>query len=124
MITDENNFWIKIEPIKRESEPSNLYILINNEEFNYEIYNKIGLESLKIYFQGKNFETSFFLKTKSKNFRIDFGNNGIKFIPISIIQNISIYIKNHCNCKSSQASCWANAIYYTSKSEKSPFNEM
>ena len=93
MIKEKNNFWIKIEPIKRESEPSNLYILINNEEFNYEIYNKTGLESCKIYFQGKNIEPSFFLKTKSKNFRIDFKINGIKFIPISITQDISIYIK-------------------------------
>ena len=124
MITEENNFWIKIEPIKRLSEPSSLHILINNEKFDYSLYDKAGLESCKVYFQGKNVKPSFFLKTRFKNFRIDFRSNGIKVIPICSIQDIDIYIKDNCNCKSSEALCWANALYYTSRSEKSPFNEM
>jgi hypothetical protein len=34
------------------------------------------------------------------------------------------YIKENCNCNSSQASCWAKAVFYTSRPDKSPFDEM
>jgi len=110
--------------LKRKSRPSSLHIILNNEQYNFNIYDKNGVESDKIYFKGSEIIPIFYLKTPKQSFRVDFKNDKINFLPINKNHEMETYIKNYCSFSSSQSSCWAVTKYYTSRPEKPPFNEM
>jgi len=124
MIKSGDKIWIKISPIVRKFFPTNLQFILNDECYNFEIYDINGIEAHKIYFKGVKCNPSFYIKSEKNNYRIDFGDNGIIANPISNINNINNHIKKNCNFKSSNSCCWAKAVYYTSRPEKTPFDEM
>jgi len=110
--------------LKRKSKPSSLHIILNNEQYNFNIYDKEGEESDKIYFKGSKIAPNFYLKTDDQSFRVDFRTDKINIIQINESHVMEAYIKNFCSFISPQSSCWAISKYYTSRPEKPPFNEM
>lgn len=124
MLRTNNKCWIKATPLVRVSIPSSIQLIIDNEQYKYDIYDKDGTEAHEFYFEGIKCYPSIYLKTREKNYRIDFKKNGINSIQIKDNNKQDDYIKKYCNCKSSQSSCWAKAVYYTSRPDKSPFDEM
>jgi hypothetical protein len=124
MIRNEDNCWIKIEPIKRKSTLTSLYIILNSIEHNFDIYDKNGLEAHKIYFKGYKITPSFYLTFGEKSFKVDCKIDGIKIMPITKTHDMKKYIEKNCSHTSLEASCWAVAVYYTSRPEKPPFDEM
>ena len=124
MLRKDNNCWIKAVPLIRVSIPSSLHLILNDECYHWDIYDKNGRETHEIYFEGVKSTPSFYLKSGRNCYRIDCYNDDIKVIPITAAHTMDSYIKKYCYCISSQASCWAKAIYYTSRPDKPPFNEM
>ena len=124
MIRKEQNCWIKAEPINKISTPSSLHIILNGEDHHWDIYDNNGKEAHKVYFKGYRSTPSFYLKSGENYYKIDCNVNDLHVLPISETHNLDTYLKDHCFCISSQASCWAVAIYNTSEPEKPPFNEM
>jgi hypothetical protein len=124
MIRKDEKCWIKIVPLIRESIPSSLHLILNNEFYSWDIYDKNGRESHEIFFEGVNTIPSFYLKSDENCYRIDCKYDSIKVIKIRNNHKQDIYIKENCNCLSPQASCWAKDIYFTSRPDKSPFDEM
>lgn len=116
--------WIKVIPLIRESIPSSLHLILNNEHHHWDIYDENHKEAHEIYFEGINSIPSFYLKSGKNCYRIDCKNDTIKVIPINEAHSQDSYIKEYCCCNSSSASCWAKAVYYTSRPDKPPFNEM
>ena len=78
----------------------------------------------KVYFEGCQSTPSFYLKSGQNSFRIDCDVDDIKVLPITETHEMGTDLKDKCYRISSQASCWAKAIYYTSRPDKLPFNEM
>ena len=78
----------------------------------------------KVYFEAYQSTPSFYLKSGENSFRIDCDVDDIKVLPITETHKMDTYLKDKCCCISSKASCWAKAIYYTSRSDKPPFDEM
>ena len=124
MIKKNDNIWIKIVPLIRVSIPSSLHLILNDEYHHWDIYDENGREAHEIYFEGINITPSFYLKSGENCYRIDCDYDGIKVISITKTHNPDSYIKENCNCTPSQASCWAKAVYYTSRPDKPPFDEM
>ncbi len=124
MIRKDDNCWIKAEPINRISTPSSLHIILNGEDHHWDVYDDAGQESHKIYFEGYKSTPSFYLKSGENRFRIDCNVDDIKVLPITETHMLGTYLKDNCYCVSSQASCWAIAVYYTTKPDKPPFDEM
>ncbi len=124
MIRIDDKFWIKVAPLVRVFIPSILQFILNDECYSWDIYDKNGIEAHEIFFEGSNCNPSFYLNSEEKIYRIDFNSGGIKVISLNDIHNKDDYIKEKCNCKSSNSSCWAKAVYYTSRPDKPPFDEM
>ena len=124
MIREDNKCWIKIEPIKRVSSPTSLHIILNGENHRWDIYDESGTEAHEIYFEGQESNPSFYLKSGENSFRIDCDKNGIKVISINDAHELKKYVKENCHCISSQSSCWAKDVHYTSRPDKPPFDEM
>jgi hypothetical protein len=124
MIRKDDNYWIKVVPLMQISTPSSLHIILNDEDHNWDIYDKSGRKAHKVYFKGYKNTPSFYLKSGENRFRIDCEIDDIKILPITETHRMDIYIKNNCYCISPKASCWAKAIYYTSRPDKPPFDEM
>ena len=124
MIRKGDHCWIKAIPINRVSTPSSLHLILNDEEHHFDIYDKSGREAHEVYFEGYKSTPSFYLKSGEDSFRIDCGRNDIKCIPITQTHKFDTYMKDNCCCVSSNASCWAVAVYYTKRRDKSPFDEM
>jgi hypothetical protein len=124
MIKSNEKFWIKISPIFRNYIQSNLSFILNDESYNFEIYDKNGIESHEIYFEGVKCNPSFCLILEEKKYRIDFNKEGIKIDLLTGINKLEDYLKEKCNIKSIKSSCWAKAVYYTSRPDRSPFDEM
>ena len=124
MIRKDDNCWIKAVPLNRLSTPSSLHIILNGEDHHWDVYDENGNEAHKIYFEGYKSTPSFYLKSRQNRFRIDCNVDDIKVIPITEIHTLDTYLKDNCYCTSSQASCYAKAVYYTSRPDKPPFNEM
>jgi hypothetical protein len=124
MIRENNNCWIKVVPSKRASQPSCLYFIINDEFHNFDIYDKNGKETYEIYFEGLKCKPCFLLISGNEQYKINFDNSGIIIIPIDKPPILENYLKENCSCISPQTSCWAKAIYFTSKPDKYPFNIM
>ncbi len=124
IIRTDDKCWIKVAPLVRVSMPSSLHFILNDECYNWDIYDKKGIETYEIFFEGSNCNPSFYLNSEGKNYRIDFNDDGIKINSIIDIHKQDNYIKENCNCNSSDSSCWAKAVYYTSRPDKPPFDEM
>jgi len=124
MIREDEKCWIKVVPMKRKSIPSSLHIILNDEYHHWAIYDKDGREAHKIYFKGERLCPSFYLKCGKNCYRINFDKLGIKSIPITESHNLDRFLKENCYCNSPQASCWAKSVYFTSRPDKPPFNEM
>ena len=60
MIFNNRNYWIKILPIKRNSKSSSIYLVIYNEKYNFNIYDKLDKENYEIFYEGTNSKTCFF----------------------------------------------------------------
>jgi len=124
MIRKGDRCWIKAIPINRVSTPSSLHIFLNGEEHHFDIYDKSGREAHEVYFEGYKCMPNFYLKSGGDSFRIDCSRNDIKCIPITQTHKFDTYMRNNCCCVSSNASCWAVAVYFTKRRDKSPFDEM
>jgi hypothetical protein len=124
MMRKEEYCWIKIEPFNRTSIPSSIHIILNGEDHHWDIYDKNGEETNKVYFKGFNSTPSFYLKSGKKFYRFDCNLDNIKVLPITESHKMEDYLKDNCNCISPQASCWAVNIHYTSRPDKYPFNLM
>jgi hypothetical protein len=122
MIRKDDNCWIKAVPITQLSTPSSLHIILNGDEHHWDIYGESGRDVHKVYFEGYKSTPSFYLKSGQNCFRVDCGVDGIKVLPITETHRMDAYIKKNCNCISSQASCWAIAIYFTREPDKPPFD--
>jgi len=124
ILRKDNWCWIKVEPIKQMSSPSSLHIILNDEEHHWDIYDESKKVAHIVYFKGINCIPCFYLKSGDKCFRVDFGLKGIKVVSIDVSHRIDAYLKKNCFCKSSEASCWAKSVYYTSRPDKTPFDLM
>ena len=124
MLRKGDNCWIKAVPITQESTPSSLHIILNGEKHYWNIYDESGRDVHKVYFKGYNITPSFYLKSGQNYYRIDCDYDDIKVLPITETHKLDTYLKDYCNCNSSQASCWAIAIYHTRESDKPPFDLM
>jgi hypothetical protein len=124
MIKSNDKCWIKISPIVRKYKHSNLRFILNNESYNFEIYDKNGIESREIYFEGVNCKPCFCLFSDDKKYRIDFNKEGIKINSLIKTIKLKDYLEKKCKIKSINSSCWAKAVYYTSRPDKPPFDEM
>jgi len=124
MLRKDDKCWIKAEPISRMSTPSSLHIILNDEDHHWDVYDESGKEAHKIYFEGYKSTPSFYLKSGGNCFRVDCGYDEIRVLPITGTHRLDTYLMDNCCCVSSQASCWAVAIYYTKTPDKPPFNEM
>lgn len=124
MMRKSNHCWIKVVPVARMSTPSSIHLTLNGEEYHFDIYDKSGQEAHEVYFEGHKCKPSFYLKSQENSFRIDFRDKEIKKIPITKNHKFDTYVRDNCSCKSSDASCWAAAVYYTKRRDKSPFDEM
>lgn len=124
MLRKDRWCWIKVEPIKQMSFPSSLHIILNGEEHHWDIYDESKRVVHIVYFKGFNCTPFFYLKSKDKSFRIKCNYEGIKVLPIVDSHSMDAYLKYNCSCKSSNASCWAKSLYYTSRPDKTPFDLM
>jgi hypothetical protein len=124
MIKDNDKCWIKVVPLKRKSIHSSLYIILNDEYHKWDIYDKDGKEAHEIYFKGEKVFPSFYLKYGKNSYKIDFNKLGIKSTPITEGHTLDKFLKENCYCNSPQASCWAKSVYFTSRPDKPPFDEM
>ncbi len=124
MIRKDDNCWIKAVPLTQQSTPSSLHIILNGEDHHWDVYDKSGRDTHKVYFEGYKSTPSFYLKSGQSCFRVDCDVDDIKVLPITETHKMDTYLNDKCSCISSQASCWAKAIYYTSRPDKPPFSEM
>lgn len=121
MFRENQNCWIKIIPTKKNSIKSTIYIMINNEEYSWEIYDKFGNDVNKIYLKGYKIEPCFYLEIGDIRYSIHFFYDKIDIKKIIKNHDKKMYINKNCNCKSIDVECWAIAIYFTSRKEKEPF---
>lgn len=124
MLRKGEKCWIKAVPLNRLSTPSSLFLILNNEYHNWDIYDKNGREAHEIYFEGIESIPCFYLISGENRYQINCDNDKIKVIPITEDHIQENYIKDKCCCNSPRAFCWAKAVYYTSRPDKSPFDEM
>jgi len=124
MIRKDEKCWIKVVPLIRVSIPSSLHLILNNEYHHWDIYDENGREAHEIYFEGIESIPCFYLRSGENCYQIDCDNENIKVIPITEDHIQDSYIKENCCCNSPRASCWAKAVYYTSRPDKPPFDEM
>jgi hypothetical protein len=123
MLRINRKCWIKIEPSFRVSIHSTIHFKMNNESYEWDVFNKDGIESHEIFFEGYDCNPSFYL-ISDNNYRIDFKDNDIKIVLIKNKHNLKEYIEKYCNCNSKQSYCWAKSLYHTSRPDKPPFDEM
>jgi hypothetical protein len=124
MLRENEKCFIKIEPIKKKSNPKKIIIIINGEEHQWDVYDKNGRESHKIYLKGKQITPFFYLKDHNERYLIICNIDDINLLKISEEHNIRNFLRNKYNNISHNASCWAISIYKTSRKEKYPFYYM
>lgn len=124
MKREKDKCFIKIEPTARFSEPSTIYISLNNELHKWEVYDKDGAESCFVYFKSSSGKPIFYLKTGNVSYEITFNYEKITVKKIIKNHNIRKYTSEKLNFKSIDASCWGEAIFYSKRPDKPPFDEM
>ncbi|KYK27864.1 hypothetical protein AYK20_01910 [Thermoplasmatales archaeon SG8-52-1] len=123
MIRQNSNCWIKITPLKSMSVQTILHIYLNDEYYSWEIYDSDGREKHIIYFEGLGCIPTFYLNSGKNSFKVKFNMSSIDFIKIKQPIKTDI-LKKKYNCYSSKAACWAKDVFYTSRPDKYPFDEM
>lgn len=124
MLRKGKECWIKIVPSFRSSNPTSIYIILNGEKYNLDIYDKNGNETHNVFFKGINITPSFYIKSEGNCFRVDCKNNDIKIIRANEEYNIEDYLKNNCSYNSPQTVLWAVNVFYTKTPDKPPFDMM
>lgn len=124
MLRENQDCWIKILPTKNNSQISTIHIMINNEEYHWELYDKDGKDAHKIYLKGNQIEPCFYLEIGDDKYSINFFYD--KIVIKKIIKNYDhiSYLRENYNFQSNNVSCWAVAIYMTSRKEEKPFCDM
>jgi len=120
MLRERENCYIKIIPVTQKSSPKKLFITINGEGHQWDIYDQNGRDSHKIYLKGQQIEPCFYLVDGNICYKILCNINDINIKKFSEGKTI-FYHKDICNCISSEVTCWGVNIYMTSRAEKSPF---
>ena len=118
MLRKNEDCYIKIVPTTQKSNPKKIFIMINGEEHQFDIYDQNGRESHKIFLKGNQIKPCFYLIDDKNYFKIL-----CNFNEIIVTKKSKGYNKN-CNCISKKISCWGVDIYTTSRKEKSPFCDM
>ena len=124
MLRKGKECWIKIVPSITRSDPTSLHIILNNEEYHLDIYDKYGNEKHSIFLKGEEISPSFYIKLEQRSFRVDCKENDIKVVQIIEKHVIDDYLKNNCSFNSPQTNLWAVDIFYTKTPDKSPFDMM
>ena len=124
MLRKNQDCYIKIEPITQKSNPKILIIMINGEKHQFDIYDKNGRESHKIYLKGNMVTPCFYILDDEIYFKILCNNNDIIVTKKSKEYNNKFNLSEIYNCISTKISCWAVNIYMTSRTEKPPFCDM
>jgi len=124
MLRKGKDCWIKIVPSSRVSTPTSLHIILNDEKYHLDVYDKQGNEAHKIFLKGGNITPSFYIKSERNCYRVDCKHKDIKAVKITEKHNIEDYLKNNCSCNSAQAVLWAVNIFYTKTPDKPPFDTM
>ncbi|MDH7517051.1 MAG: hypothetical protein QHH19_01720 [Candidatus Thermoplasmatota archaeon] len=122
MLRKDKDCWIKIAPCSRASTPTSLHIILNKEEYGFDIYDRHGNEMHNVFLKGKNITPSFYIKSEQNCYRVDCKNNDIKTTQITEKHNIEEYLKNNCSYDSPQTTIWAVNIFYTKTPDKPPFD--
>ena len=124
MLRKNDACFIKIKPTIRLSTHSSIHIILNDEEYCWDIYDQSGREAHIIYFKGYKIKPCFYLKSKTASYAVKFDNNKIQINQITENLTMDDYIKKYCSFESQKVSCWANAIYYSKRPDKPPFDNM
>ena len=121
MLRKKHDFYIKIIPIIQKSKPMFFFIIIDGENYKFDIYDEKGRESHKIYLKANNVNPCFYLILDDIYYKILCKNNDIiitrKLRELSTNFNLNDII----NFDSNNISCWAINIYMTSRKEKPPY---
>lgn len=123
MIRKNSKCWIKIAPLNPVSVPTILHFYLNDEYYTWDIYDQDGKEKHIIYFEGLDCKPFFYLNSGKYNVKVKCDEKSIKVITNDKPYNLEL-LKKKCNCISSKSSCWAKNVYYTSRPDKPPFDEM
>jgi hypothetical protein len=121
MLREKEKCYIKIIPLTQKSSPKKLFITINGEKYNWEIYDKNGKDSHRIYLKGQQIEPCFYMIDSKNLYKIFCKKNDIDIKKLSKENKNKIFEKDINNCISSDITCWGVNIYMTSRKEKSPF---
>jgi len=124
MLRKGKECWIKIIPSLMRYDQTRLHIILNKEEYGFDIYDKQGNETHNIFLKGENITPSFYIKSGLSCFRVDFKENDIKVVQITEKHNMADYLKNNCSFTSPQTIIWAVNIFYTKTPDKPPFDTM
>lgn len=124
MLREKEKCYIKIIPIVQKSSPKRVYITINDEEHQWDIYDQKGRDAHKIYLKGQQIEPCFYLIDGNNCYKIHCKINEINIKKLSEENKIKFSNKDVFNCISSDINCWGVNIYMTSRVEKPPFSFM
>ena len=124
MLREKDDCYIKIEPVSRIFKPSTLYFSLNHVIHNWDIYDKNKTEACFVYFKGSFCKPSFYLKTDDESYKIIFEYDEINVKSILKKHDINDFINKNCNLNSENAKCWGEAIFYSKRPDKPPFDEM
>lgn len=124
MLRKKHDFYIKIIPIIQKSEPMVFFIIIDGENYKFNIYDEKGIESHKIYLKGNNVDPCFYLILDDVYYKILCKNDDIIISRRFRELNNNLNLNDIINFDSSNISCWAINIYITSRKEKSPYCDM
>jgi hypothetical protein len=121
MLREKEKCYIKIIPITQKSSPKKLFITINSEKYQWDIFDKNGIGLHKIYLKGKKIEPCFYMIDDKNLIKIFCKKNDINIKKLSEEYKNKIINNDGNNCISSDVDCWGVNIYMTSRAEKSPF---
>jgi len=124
MLRKDKDCWIKIIPSSIKSDPASLHIILNNQEYQLDIYDQHGNEKHNIFLKGEKIEPSFYINSSQCFFRVDCKNTGIKIVQINEKHKTDEYLKNNCSFTSPQTVLWAVNVFYTKTPDKPPFDIM
>jgi hypothetical protein len=121
MLREKEKCYIKIIPLNQKSTQKKIIIKINGEKHQWDIYDKNGRESHKIYLKGQKIEPCFYLINTTNSYRIVCNKKDINIKKLSKENKNKVLQKNIFDCISQDVECWGVKIYMTSRAEKSPF---
>jgi hypothetical protein len=121
MLREKEKCYIKIIPTTQKSSPKKLFITINGEKHQWEIFDENGRGSHRVYLKGKKIQPRFYMIDDNNIIKIFCKKNDININKLSEELKNTIPDNYGNNCISSDVYCWGVNIYKTSRAEKSPF---